>query len=74
MDESFNSLDETTRHSLQRSTKKIISETNNTVLFVTHDIEEALYMSDKLLVFGKDKIKFIENPKDFSKEDLRNMI
>ncbi len=74
MDESFNSLDETTRHSLQISTKRIISQTNNTVLFVTHDIEEALFISDKLLIFGKEQIRIIENPKDFSKEKLRNMI
>ncbi len=74
MDESFNSLDETTRHSLQISTKRIISKTNNTVLFVTHDIEEALFISDKLLIFGKEQIIIIENPKDFSKEKLRNMI
>ena len=74
MDEPFNSLDVTTRLNLQKTTKKMIEETNTTVLFVTHDIKEALFMSDHLLVFGKNKVTYYDKPQNLDKSFVSNLI
>lgn len=70
MDEPFAALDYNTKASLQKSTKEIIKKMKNTVLFVTHHINEALFLADKMLVLGKNKYVFIDNPKDYTKDQL----
>ncbi|WP_423820675.1 ABC transporter ATP-binding protein [Salinisphaera sp. SPP-AMP-43] len=50
MDEPFGALDAQTRSEMQEFLLKLWSETRKTVLFVTHDIDEALYLSDRVLV------------------------
>lgn len=50
MDEPFGSVDSQTRRRLQRELLDIWSEMAKTVVFVTHDIEEAVLMSDRVLV------------------------
>lgn len=52
MDEPFSSLDALTRAGLQDLLLRIWREFGKTVLFVTHDIEEAVYLSSKVLVLG----------------------
>ena len=70
MDEPFAALDYNTKQLLQVSTKKIIKEMGNTVLFVTHHIHEALYMADKMLILGKQRYILVDNPSEYSKEQL----
>ncbi len=53
MDEPFGALDELTRLDMNDLLLRIRRETNATVLFVTHSITEAVYVSDKVLVFSK---------------------
>lgn len=53
MDEPFGALDELTRLDMNDLLLRIRKETNATVLFVTHSITEAVYVSDKVLVFSK---------------------
>lgn len=52
MDEPFGSVDAQTRFELQDTTLDLMARTGMTVLFVTHDIEEAIYMSSRILVLG----------------------
>lgn len=52
MDEPFGALDAQTRVILQEQLLKIWSENRKTVVFVTHDIEEALYLSDRILIMS----------------------
>jgi NitT/TauT family transport system ATP-binding protein len=52
MDEPFASVDAQTRLELQDITMDLMSQSNTTVLFVTHDIEEAIYMSSRVLILG----------------------
>ena len=51
MDEPFGALDAQTRELMQEELNAIWQQTRRTVLFVTHDIEEAIYLSDRVIVF-----------------------
>jgi len=50
MDEPFGALDSQTRMVMQEHLLKIVEETDKTVVFVTHDIEEALLLGDRIYV------------------------
>ncbi len=52
MDEPFGALDAQTREQLQEDFLKIWSQTGATVVFVTHSIDEALFLSDRIFVFN----------------------
>src|ERR1700730_4491019 len=51
MDEPFGALEAQTREQLQEDFLRIWSRTGATVVFVTHSIDEALFLSDRLFVF-----------------------
>ena len=50
MDEPFASVDEPTRHRLQDELVRVWEADGQTVLFVTHSVEEAVYLADRLVV------------------------
>jgi NitT/TauT family transport system ATP-binding protein len=52
MDEPFSALDAITRESLQDELIRIREATGKTILFVTHDIDEALYLADRVIVLA----------------------
>ena len=54
MDEPFASLDAMTKTRLQAEFLKIWEDTRATVLFVTHDVEEALFMSERIFVMSTE--------------------
>jgi NitT/TauT family transport system ATP-binding protein len=53
LDEPFGALDALTRMTLQDSLRTLIREARPTVLLVTHDVDEALFLADRILVFSK---------------------
>jgi len=53
MDEPFGSLDALTREAFQAELLRIWQQTKRTVLFVTHSIDEAIYLSDRVVVMSK---------------------
>lgn len=58
MDEPFGSLDAPSRKELQHLLLRLWEDRHKTVLFVTHDISEALLLADRLLVFENEKEQF----------------
>jgi NitT/TauT family transport system ATP-binding protein len=50
MDEPFSALDSQTRDVLHEELQRVWSETHTTVVFVTHNLEEAVYLSDRILI------------------------
>jgi NitT/TauT family transport system ATP-binding protein len=52
MDEPFGALDALTRGQMQELLMQIWQEHRLTVIFVTHDVEEAVYLSDRVFVMG----------------------
>ncbi len=68
MDEPFGALDPKLRLELQELVLKLSKENGKTVIFVTHDIDEALLLADRILVMEPGKIKEelvvdLENPR-----------
>jgi NitT/TauT family transport system ATP-binding protein len=53
MDEPFSHLDAITGRSLRKELHNIWQETKKTVLFVTHDVGEAVELSNRMVIFGK---------------------
>ena len=53
MDEPFSALDAQTREIMQTELSRIWEEGRKTVLFVTHQIDEAVYLSDRIFVFAR---------------------
>lgn len=53
LDEPFGALDALTRMTLQDALRQLILESKPTVLLVTHDVDEALFLADRILVFSK---------------------
>jgi NitT/TauT family transport system ATP-binding protein len=52
MDEPFSALDAQTRELMQAELLRIWRQANKTVVFITHQIDEAVYLSDRVLVMG----------------------
>jgi NitT/TauT family transport system ATP-binding protein len=52
MDEPFGALDEITRRTLQDQLVRIWEQDKKTVIFITHSVEEALYLSDRIFVMS----------------------
>ena len=53
MDEPFGAIDAQTREFMQEELMKIWSETQKTVVFITHDLDEAVLLSDRILVLSR---------------------
>lgn len=75
MDEPFGSLDAQTRAVLQEELLRLILETKKTVVFVTHSIDEAIYLGGKIFVFTKrpGRIKMIVNINNLLDKEKYNL-
>ena len=81
MDESFSALDVQTKHKLQKIIYEICRQKNKTILFVTHDIDEAVFLSDEIVVFTRrpGKIKKIyknnlERPRNRDNQEFKDFV
>ncbi|MFJ8588642.1 ABC transporter ATP-binding protein [Streptomyces sp. NPDC093595] len=62
MDEPFGAVDPVVRERLQSEFLKLQSQVRKTVLFVTHDLEEAVRLGDRIAVFGQGRIEQLDAP------------
>lgn len=60
LDEPFGSLDFTTRLHLENELLRIWEKTKTTILFVSHDIEESIFLGDRLILLGKRPAKIVK--------------
>lgn len=59
LDEPFGALDEITRHAVNQVFLKLWRENRMSVIFVTHSLDEALYLADRLVVLGERPARVI---------------
>lgn len=62
MDEPFGAIDAITRTGLQDELKRIQSELHKTILFVTHDIQEAFKLGDRVIIMDKGRLQQFDTP------------
>ncbi|MER6189388.1 ABC transporter ATP-binding protein [Streptomyces cyaneofuscatus] len=62
MDEPFGAVDPVVRERLQNEFLKLQAQVRKTVLFVTHDIEEAVRLGDRIAVYGNGRIEQFDSP------------
>lgn len=74
MDEPFGAVDEITRSCLQDEIARIHKETNITILFVTHDIHEALKLGTKVLVMDKGQVQQFAPPQTIKNEPTNEYV
>jgi NitT/TauT family transport system ATP-binding protein len=68
MDEPFGALDDLTKKKMQEELLKIWSLENKTIFFVTHDLEEAAFLADRIIIMGRNPNTIIkEVPVEFSR-------
>jgi NitT/TauT family transport system ATP-binding protein len=60
MDEPFSALDVQTRHKLQEELVRIWSEEQKTIIFVTHNVDEAVFLADRVVVLSSVPGKIIK--------------
>ncbi|MEH6772593.1 MAG: ABC transporter ATP-binding protein [Cereibacter changlensis] len=64
MDEPFGALDPITRDSLQAEMRRIHAETGKTIVFVTHDMDEALRLASRVVILDKGRIVQSASPRE----------
>jgi ABC-type nitrate/sulfonate/bicarbonate transport system ATPase subunit len=61
MDEPFGALDAQTRSEMQQLLLRVWDETAGTILFVTHDVEEAIYLADRIFIMSAHPGTIVED-------------
>ncbi|HQO83872.1 MAG TPA: ABC transporter ATP-binding protein [Synergistales bacterium] len=78
MDEPFGALDPISREGLQNEFLELQKAVKKTIIFVTHDMEEALRMADKVVIMRKGRIEQMGSPEEIQEdpatEFVRNFI
>ncbi|MFG2299138.1 ABC transporter ATP-binding protein [Streptomyces sp. NPDC048603] len=64
MDEPFGALDAQTRAEMQDLLVEILRGTGATVVFVTHDVDEALFLGDRVALLGTGRVLTVPSPRD----------
>ncbi|ARE20430.1 ABC transporter ATP-binding protein [Lactococcus lactis] len=74
MDEPFSALDPISRRQLQIFIKDLQKKMNLTVVFVTHDLDEALYLADRVAVMNDGLIQQISEPADIYQHPTNDFV
>ena len=74
MDEPFSALDPITREQLQNELLKLQQELHKTIVFVTHDIDEALKLGDRIAVMSGGNILQFDTPENILKHPKNSFV
>lgn len=74
MDEPFGALDPITRDSLQKLVKKLQKEMGKTIVFVSHDMDEALTLADKIVIMNKGTVVQFDTPENILKNPKNDYV
>lgn len=74
MDEPFGALDPITRDSLQDEVKKLQKRLKKTIVFVTHDMEEALRLADTIVFMNEGEIVQMASPEEMLRNPASDLI
>ncbi len=74
MDEPFGAVDPINRLRLQKEFRKIQRELKKTVVFVTHDIDEALLLADRICLMDKGEIVQVDSPENIVAQPKNNFV
>jgi osmoprotectant transport system ATP-binding protein len=66
MDEPFGALDPLTRAEMQDMLKELLARLKKTVLLVTHDLDEALYLGDRIVLLSEGRLVASMTPEEFT--------
>ena len=67
MDEPFGALDPITRDALQKLVKRLQREMGKTIVFVSHDMDEALSLADRIVIMKKGHVEQFDTPENILK-------
>lgn len=75
MDEPFSAVDEQTRRKFQEDLLQLVADENKTFIFVTHSIEEAVYVSDQIAILlpRPSRVSEIIRPEGLRNKDVANI-
>ncbi|GGB57209.1 carnitine transport ATP-binding protein OpuCA [Lentibacillus populi] len=74
MDEPFGALDPITRDSLQDEFKKLQKELDKTIVFVTHDMDEALKLADRVVIMRDGEIVQVDTPDEILRHPANDFV
>lgn len=74
MDEPFGALDPITRDSLQKTVKRLQKEMGKTIVFVSHDMDEALSLADKIVIMNKGEVVQFDSPENILKNPANEYV
>lgn len=74
MDEPFSALDPITRSQLQDELLNIQTQFKKTIIFVTHDMDEAIKIADKICIMGKGRIIQYDDPETILKNPANEFV
>ena len=74
MDEPFGAVDEITRTVLQDSIQELHKQLGTTIVFVTHNMREALRLSDRVLVINQGIVQQIDTPDEIQRQPANDYV
>lgn len=74
MDEPFGALDPITREGLQDELKKLQNEVHKTIIFVTHDIDEALKLADRIVIMKEGVVVQDASPEELLRNPVNDFV
>ncbi|MGJ8728959.1 betaine/proline/choline family ABC transporter ATP-binding protein [Listeria aquatica] len=74
MDEPFGALDPITRDSLQEEFKNLQQELGKTIIFVTHDMDEALKLADRIVIMQAGKVVQFDTPDEILRHPANSFV